>query len=156
MRAFVRICRAKGLKATHQRMEIFRELASSKEHPDAEAVYTNVRKRVPAISLNTVYRTVTTLEKHGLIHRAGTLSGSTRLDADIEPHHHFICTVCGAIMDFRSHSLNNLQIPSGLTALSTSHKCWFVVSVQHVPDAYLEQRSHLIFFGAIRVVKITR
>ena len=119
MRAFVRICRAKGLKATHQRMEIFRELASSKEHPDAEAVYTNVRKRVPAISLNTVYRTVTTLEKHGLIHRAGTLSGSTRLDADIEPHHHFICTVCGAIMDFRSHSLNNLQIPDSVRSYGT-------------------------------------
>jgi Fur family peroxide stress response transcriptional regulator len=50
MRSFVETCREKGLKATHQRMEIFRELAGSEAHPDAEAVYQNVRQRVPAIS----------------------------------------------------------------------------------------------------------
>ena len=43
MCSFLETCRETGLKATHQRMEIFRELAGSEEHPDAEAIYQSVR-----------------------------------------------------------------------------------------------------------------
>lgn len=119
MRGFVDTCRAKGLKATHQRTEIFRELLTSEEHPDAEAVYQNVRQRVPAISRDTVYRTLATLEDHGLIRKVEALSGSTRFDANTERHHHFICTVCGAIKDFRSQALNDLPIPNSVKSLGT-------------------------------------
>ncbi len=114
MRSFVETCREKGLKATHQRMEIFRELAGSEAHPDAEAVYQSVRQRVPAISRDTVYRTLGTLEEHGLIRKAEALSGSTRFDANTERHHHFICTVCGTIKDFHSQTLNDLPIPDSV------------------------------------------
>lgn len=114
MRAFAHTCRAKGLKATHQRMEIFRELAGSEEHPDAEAIYQKVRERVPAISRDTVYRTLATLEDHGLIRKAEALSGSTRFDANIDRHHHFICTVCCDIKDFRSQALDDLPIPNSV------------------------------------------
>ena len=114
MRAFADTCRAKGLKATHQRMEIFRELAGSEEHPDAEAVYQNVRQRVPAISRDTVYRTLATLEDHGLIRKAEALIGSTRFDANTDRHHHFICTVCGTIKDFQSQTLDDLPIPNSV------------------------------------------
>lgn len=119
MRSFVETCRAKGLKATHQRMEIFRELAGSEEHPDAEAVYQSVRQRVPAISRDTVYRSLATLEDHGLIRKAEALSGSTRFDANTDRHHHFICTVCGAIKDFRSQALNELPIPESVKSYGT-------------------------------------
>lgn len=119
MGTFVKTCREKGLKATHQRMEIFRELAENEEHPDAEAVYQSVRQRVPAISRDTVYRTLATLEDHGLIRKAEALSGSTRFDANTERHHHFICTVCGAIKDFRSQALNDLPIPDSVKNYGT-------------------------------------
>jgi Fur family peroxide stress response transcriptional regulator len=111
MRSFVETCREKGLKATHQRMEIFRELAGSEAHPDAEAVYQSVRQRVPAISRDTVYRTLATLEGYGLVRKAEALRGSTRFDANTDQHHHFICTVCGVIKDFHSRALNALPIP---------------------------------------------
>jgi len=55
------------MKVTHQRTEIFRELAAGTEHPDAETVYQRVCKRVPSISRDTVYRTLSTLETKGLI-----------------------------------------------------------------------------------------
>ena len=42
---FLDACERRGLKMTHQRMEIYRELASSEEHPDADAIYRRVRKR---------------------------------------------------------------------------------------------------------------
>ena len=114
MRSFADTCREKGLKATHQRMEVFRELVSSEAHPDAEAVYQKVRLRVPAISRDTVYRTLSMLEDHGLIRKAEALSGSTRFDANTDRHHHFICTVCGAIKDFSSQALNDLPIPKSV------------------------------------------
>jgi Fur family peroxide stress response transcriptional regulator len=119
LRTFVSTCREKGLKATHQRMEIFREMAGSQEHPDAEAVYQKVRLRVPAISRDTVYRTLAMLEDHGLIRKAEALSGSTRFDANTDLHHHFICTACGAIKDFYSPAMNELPIPDAVRSLGT-------------------------------------
>jgi Fur family peroxide stress response transcriptional regulator len=117
MKVFETTCRETGLKATHQRMEIFRELARSEDHPDAEAVYQSVRRRVPAISRDTVYRTLATLEERGLILRAEALSGSTRFDANTQRHHHFICTSCGAIKDFRSEALDELPLPESVLSL---------------------------------------
>ena len=58
---------AAGVKLTHQRLEIFREVASSVEHPDAEAVVRSVRKRMPTVSIDTVYRTLWMLNDLGLI-----------------------------------------------------------------------------------------
>ncbi len=116
LRAFADTCRSKGLKATHQRMEIFRELAGCKEHPDAETVYRRVSRRVPSISRDTVYRTLSTLEAEGLIRRAQVLGGPARFDANTDRHHHFICTVCGAIQDFHSKALDRLPIPKSVSA----------------------------------------
>jgi len=109
--------RQEGLRVTHQRMEIFREVAATDEHPDAETVYRRVSDRVPAVSRDTVYRALATLEEHGLVSRADILGGPARYDADTEPHHHFVCTVCGAVKDFRSAALNDLPIPRSAKAL---------------------------------------
>jgi len=111
---FVRSCRRQGIKVTHQRMEIFRALVGSQEHPDAEAVHRRVRKRVPSISRDTVYRTLSALESAGFIRRTEVLEGPARFDANMDRHHHFICTACGAIKDFYSEALDCLPIPKSL------------------------------------------
>ena len=54
MEHFEKACRNGGIKLTHQRIEIFREVAESDEHPDAEKVYQGVRERVPTVSYNFV------------------------------------------------------------------------------------------------------
>ncbi len=113
----VKTLRRKGLRVTHQRMEIFRELAATDEHPDAETVYQRVSERVPAVSRDTVYRTLATLEAHGLVSRADILGGPARYDADTERHHHFVCTRCGAVKDFRSRALDDLPIPRSAKAI---------------------------------------
>ena len=69
--AFAVMCREHGIVATHQRTEIYRELAGTTEHPSAEAIYKRVRARIPAISLDTVYRTLRLLEAKGVISRVG-------------------------------------------------------------------------------------
>lgn len=113
---FAETCRRLGLKVTHQRTEIFREVAGSDEHPDAEAVYQRVRRRVTGISRDTVYRTLATLESEGLLRKAGVLGGPTRYDANVALHHHFICKVCGQVKDFSSEALDHLPIPEAVEA----------------------------------------
>ncbi|MBL7139819.1 MAG: transcriptional repressor [Planctomycetes bacterium] len=97
-------------------MEIFRELAASDEHPDAETVYQRVVKRVPAVSRDTVYRTLASLEDQGLIRRTAVLGGPARYDANTKRHHHFVCTKCGSVKDFHSEALDDLSIPRSVKA----------------------------------------
>ena len=116
---FSEVCRRHGVKATHQRTEIYRELARTDEHPDAETVYTRVRKRIPAISLDTVYRTLRLLEKKGFISRVGSLGEKTRFDANTDTHHHFVCTECGFMGDFYNDGWNDFQAPREVRAMGT-------------------------------------
>jgi Fur family peroxide stress response transcriptional regulator len=117
VQAFVRTCRQRGLKITHQRMEIFRELAASAAHPDAETVFQAVSQRVPSISRDTVYRTLATLEAEGLVRKVEPLFESARYDANLDRHHHFVCTVCGLVSDFYSDELDRLPIPRSLESM---------------------------------------
>jgi Fur family peroxide stress response transcriptional regulator len=110
-------CRRRGMKITHQRMEIFRELASTGEHPDAESIYRQLRKRMPTISRDTVYRTLSALVDQGLVQKVEPHSEGARYDANPDRHHHFICTVCGSISDFCSNALNRLPIPKSVQAM---------------------------------------
>jgi len=111
MDAFMQMCRRSGIRATHQRREVFREVARTDEHPDVETVYRRVRKRMPTVSLDTVYRTLSLLEEKGLVSRVDSLSGRARFDANADSHHHFICTRCGKVLDFDGEQLNDLRLP---------------------------------------------
>jgi len=106
------MCRQSGIRATHQRLEVFREVAATQEHPDVETIYAGVRKRMPTVSLDTVYRTLALLEEKGLLRRLELFSGRARFDANPQPHHHFICTRCGKVRDFVSESMNGLAPPA--------------------------------------------
>lgn len=94
-----RACRNVGMRMTHQRLEIFREVAQTGEHPDADTIFQRVRKRLPTVSHDTVYRTLASLEEIGLVKRVDPIRGGSRYDANADQHHHFVCTGCGAITD---------------------------------------------------------
>ena len=94
--------RAAGVKLTHQRLEIFREVLASREHPDAEAVYRGVKRRLPTVSLDTVYRTLALLGELGFVTTLGPRRESVRYDANLGHHHHFVCERCGLARDFES------------------------------------------------------
>jgi Fur family transcriptional regulator, peroxide stress response regulator len=109
--------REAGVKLTHQRLEIFTEVARSGDHPDAAMIYKAVRERIPSISLDTVYRTLWLLFDLGLITTLGLNRGGARFDANLDPHHHFVCTSCGTAEDFYSEQLDRLEIPEEAKAL---------------------------------------
>jgi Fur family transcriptional regulator, peroxide stress response regulator len=107
---------AAGIKLTHQRLEIFREVASSVEHPNAEVVLRAVRKRMPTVSIDTVYRTLWMLNDLGLVSTLGRRE-SVRFDANLDHHHHYVCVRCGLARDFVSADLDALDIPDAVRAI---------------------------------------
>jgi len=111
---FKAACRKAGVKLTHQRLEIFREIAASTEHPDAETVFRGIQARIPTVSLDTVYRTLWLLDGLGLITTLGPRRESVRFDPNLEHHHHYVCVQCGLAKDFESADLNVLPIPASV------------------------------------------
>jgi Fur family peroxide stress response transcriptional regulator len=112
MARFEQVCRDTGVRLTHQRLEIFHEVAQTGDHPDAVMVYKRVRNRMPTVSLDTVYRTLWLLNDHGLITALGPSRERTRFDANLTRHHHFVCVRCGLTRDFYSEALDDLKLPS--------------------------------------------
>jgi len=111
---FKAACKKAGVKLTHQRLEIFREIAASTEHPDAETVFRGVQTRIPTVSLDTVYRTLWLLDGLGLITTLGPRRESVRFDPNLEHHHHYVCVQCGLAKDFESADLSVLTIPASV------------------------------------------
>ena len=91
--------RLRGLKLTPQRLAIVRELSSTKSHPSAEWIYNRVKREQPTISLATVYKTLESLKKAGMVTKVCTHSDSRRYDWDVSPHPHLCCTGCGKVED---------------------------------------------------------
>ncbi len=115
--AFRAACARAGVRITPQRVEIFREVARTDEHPDAETVFERVRGRLSNVSLDTVYRTLALLEELGLVSKVDVLCGRARFDANRERHHHFVCTRCGAVRDFVHPGWDRCPVPDEVKAM---------------------------------------
>lgn len=111
--------RERGMRLTHQRLEVVREIAGADEHPDVEHIFRSVRVRVPTISLDTVYRTVATLVDLGCIVRTSLSAGAARYDANLEHHHHFVCTRCGAAYDISDPAFDALRPSAGAAGIGS-------------------------------------
>jgi Fur family transcriptional regulator, peroxide stress response regulator len=109
--AFENACREAGLRLTHQRLEIYSELAFARDHPTAEMIHQRIRKKIPTISLDTVYRTLATLAHHGLINKIETVESQARFEVKIMRHHHVTCRKCNKITDFQWESLEDVSLP---------------------------------------------
>jgi len=112
--AFDEACRQAGLKVTRQRLEIYRELLLSTDHPTADALHRRLRRKLPRISLDTVYRTLATFANSGLINRVETAESLSRFEATFARHHHLICRQCGDISDFTWPLLDEISLPGEL------------------------------------------
>ena len=111
IKTFEQVCRDSGIKLTHQRMEIFREIAASTAHPSAEEIHKRLKSKLPMISLDTVYRTLAAFEKFCVIRRVHVLDDRGRFDTNLTPHHHLVCMKCKAIQDFYWPTFDEIQLP---------------------------------------------
>ena len=119
--------REKGLKLTPQRYAIYEMMIHTDSHPTVEDIYHSVQPMFPMLSLNTVYYTLTSLKKAGLITDVPVQEGAARFDANMDRHHHLVCLKCRKIEDLYDDTLDQLKISAKSTNgyLVESHRVEF-------------------------------
>jgi len=113
---FAEYCRAHGLSVTHQRLAIFEALAASREHPSAEQLHRSVQRRIPTLSLATVYKNLEALKSIGAVIDVNPLHEEGRYEAGLpgtgagRPHHHLVCVSCKKVRDLHDGALDHLRV----------------------------------------------
>ncbi|MBI4028120.1 MAG: transcriptional repressor [Verrucomicrobia bacterium] len=105
VRTFAQACKQSGIPLTSQRRLIFEALLCRTDHPTADRIYQEIRRKLPGTSRTTVYRTLRLLTHLGQAQRVAGFGDTTHFDGDISSHHHFTCTMCGRITDVENPGL---------------------------------------------------
>ncbi len=87
-------------RKSRQRDEILEVLKKTDRHPTADWIYMTLKKKMPGLSLGTVYRNLNVLAEQGLIRKLPFGSSEDRFEARIAPHYHLVCEGCGLVKDF--------------------------------------------------------
>ena len=96
-------------KHFRKRDAILQYLQSVTDHPSAEKVFTQLKPQIPDLSMGTVYRNLNLFKQQGLAVSVATVKGVERFDGNTDPHVHFICQDCDAVID-----LMDIRIPEAL------------------------------------------
>lgn len=99
MEALVENLRARRIAVTPQRLAVLATLQSLPDHPTAERIFQEVRRQIPAISCNTVYKTLEVFCRKGLVTKVNPLHEIAHYDRATREHAHLICRVCHRIID---------------------------------------------------------
>lgn len=99
-------------RMTRQRQVVLEELRRVCNHPTADELFHQVRRRLPQISLATVYRNLDVLAREGSVRRLDAGSGPARYDGDLAPHYHVRCESCGHLEDMHASELGPLELPA--------------------------------------------
>jgi Fe2+ or Zn2+ uptake regulation protein len=86
-------------RATRQLEAVYEVLRGDSTHPFADEIYRRVRQKLPRISLATVYRNLQRLVEDGKIRTVLLGERIARFDPEISDHDHFVCEICGRIID---------------------------------------------------------
>lgn len=110
-----------GLRLTPQRRQVYEVLMDKRDHPTATEVFIRAQKRMPSISLATVYNCLETMVGSGLVKAVHVDREPTRFCANLQEHGHFHCVECGHIEDieFAGSHEKGWKLPHGF--LVTQH-----------------------------------
>jgi Fur family peroxide stress response transcriptional regulator len=84
---------------------LYEMMKSMHGHPSPEEVYAKVKKKIPAISLATVYKNIHLFVESGVFREVSMHHGSVRVEMNGEAHHHMVCSECKAIADIGEDEL---------------------------------------------------
>ncbi|NCO21384.1 MAG: transcriptional repressor [Rhodobacterales bacterium] len=102
--------RKAGVRVTRQRIALLAVLVGADDHPDAEELYKRTKRVEPAVSLATVYRTLSVLEAEGVVQRHSFEGGGARFEATGPAHHdHIVDLDSGEVFEFNSDKIERLQ-----------------------------------------------
>jgi Fur family peroxide stress response transcriptional regulator len=113
-RPFRELCADHGLTATRQRQVLYEVMQTMPGHPSPEEVYARVRKRIPAISLATVYKNIHLFVERGVLKEVSMHHGSLRVELNSHLHHHMVCSHCKTITDIGEKDLGVFPAPQRL------------------------------------------
>lgn len=124
-------------RMTKQKRVILEVLKNTKSHPTADWVYEKVKKKIPNISLGTVYRNLNILKGQGEIMELSFGKGFSRFDGNASSHYHFTCEHCGRILDVETPQFSGMEgeITKQLGVRVHSHRLEFYGSC---PDCVTE------------------
>jgi Fe2+ or Zn2+ uptake regulation protein/predicted transcriptional regulator len=92
----------KLLRMTHQREVILEQIKKSTTHPTADELYEKIKKKLPRISLATVYRNLEIMSEAGMITKLEISGRQKRFDWDLNQHDHIYCVQC--------HRVDNIEL----------------------------------------------
>jgi Fe2+ or Zn2+ uptake regulation protein len=128
MEDLVRKLRALGIAVTPQRLAILASLRHRHDHPSAEKIYQEVRQQLPAISFNTVYKTLEVLYLKGLIIKVNPLHEVAHYDGETLSHAHLVCRRCRTIVNLHRQAAASPAFASeelgGFRVEHQSICCW--------------------------------
>jgi len=103
--SFRDLCAEHGIAVTHQRQVLYEAMLAMDGHPSPEEVYARVRRKIPAISLATVYKNIHLFVESGVLREVSLHHGSQRVEMNGREHHHLVCSRCKAITDIGPEEL---------------------------------------------------
>ncbi len=87
------------VRPTVQRYAVLQHLARHGVHATAEEIFRAVNRQDPRASRATVYNSLKSLTRAGLVREVISKGKAARFDASLHPHHHFVCDRCGEVED---------------------------------------------------------
>ncbi len=105
------IFREHGLPLTIQRRAVLEALSLRQDHPIADQIFDDVRKRMPEISRTTVYRVLETLVRIGAARKVCHPGAAARYEVETHRHHHLVCLNCETMVDLEDAALDSLPLP---------------------------------------------
>jgi len=98
------------LRATAPRLAVLAALIEHGGHSSAEEVLAIAQRSLPDLNRSTVYRTLERLRDHRLISETDLGDGVRRFElVDATPHHHLVCTGCGAMIELGDEEVDPLR-----------------------------------------------
>lgn len=112
-----------GIKPSLQRMAVMEYLMTHRTHPTADMIFTDLYPSIPTLSKATVYNTLNLLVERGVVRMITIEEKNARFDACMDPHIHFRCRDCGAILDVDVEAHWIPTMPDGVTVDMSETYC---------------------------------
>ncbi|MGA2388556.1 MAG: transcriptional repressor [Candidatus Sulfotelmatobacter sp.] len=111
-----------GLAVTHQRQVVYEAVVASHGHYSPEDIYAAVRRSIPSISLATVYNNLRLFIECGLLREVSPHASTLRVDGNLEPHHHLVCSRCKKVQDVEADLVDFKKLsPKVLDGFDLTH-----------------------------------
>jgi len=95
-----------ALAVTHQRQVVYEAVIASHGHHSPESIYATVRRRIPSISLATVYNNLRLFIECGMLREVTPHAPTLRVDGNLKPHHHLVCSRCKSVQDIEEEFID--------------------------------------------------